>query len=210
MSMALIDSIHQQTANLHLNCEREDKGSSEDNYLKRFVQWIRVDRPAYQQYLVYTSVAIVSIALIASIVGIPIALRLLDESRKTKLINRVHLEDNRVYEAIGGKQKYMQLPELRFPKAIFDENYAVQPSQMKASIMRGTFTYKRPCLALKLIDRANGVKFVQVLHRKFTYSPTWDYTRGENTPFVGHDVDDRAVDIVKEIVQGTHAHYRLA
>jgi hypothetical protein len=207
--MSSIAFVCENSLNNQVQLEGEKKQHPRGNYLNRLVEWIRADRPAYQKFLVYTAVAATSLAFIASIIGIPIVLQLAEEARKAALQDQVRYGDNKVYDAIGGPEKYKQLAELS-SKIPLDETTTLKPSEMTHSLMRGAFTYDRPCIVMKLVDRFNGGKFVQVLHRKFIYEPTWDYTRGENTPFISHNIDDEALKIVRAIVNGTHRHYRLA
>lgn len=190
--------------------EHQLNNLEQSNYLGRTVEWVRVDRPAYQQALVYTAVAIVSLALVVSIVGIPIVLTFAEEAQKARVQDSIKLGDRKIHYAIGGSQKYKHLSELRLHGATLNENSDIQPQQMKQSIMRGFFSYDRPFLALKLIDRTNGIHFVQVLFRKYTYEGIWDYARGARTLFTSHDVDNRAITVIKDIVQGRHPRYRLA
>lgn len=201
--------IDAQSLNNQVRLKDEKNELSEDNYLNRLVKWIRADRPGYQKFLIYTVAAATSLALIASIIGIPIALQLAEEARKAAVQDLVRYGDDKVYEAIGGIEKYKELARLP-SKITLDEKSTLQPSQMTHSLMRGNFTYDRPCIAMKLIDLYNGRKFVQILHRKYTYEPTWEYTRGENTPFISRYIDKEALKIVRTIVDGSHPHYRLA
>jgi len=201
--------VFDQSLNNQILLESEKNELSGDNYLSRLVEWIRADRPAHQKFLVYTAVAATSLALIASVIGIPILLQLAEEARKAHVQDQVRYGDDKVYDAIGGSQKYKQLANLP-SKIPLNEKSVLHLSQMKHPLMRGTFTYDRPCIAMRLIDRYNGRKFVQILHRKFTYGSTWDYMRGENTPFISRNIDDEALKILRAIVKGNHPHYSLA
>ncbi len=180
-----------------------------DNFLRRTVEWLREDRPAYQQALIYTAFALTVIGLIASVVGIPVVVNMIQEAKNINVQANVLAGDAKIKQAIGGEARYEKLHTLKFGDRALDVDVEINPSHMNHSLMSGNDKYGRPFLAMKLLDREDGQQFVQVVFRKYTYEQEWDYSRGAKTIFTGYGIDQKALETMKAIVEGRHQRYRL-
>jgi hypothetical protein len=187
----------------------ETASPSTENLLNRVVLWIHEDRPLYQQFLVHTGVALFAITCVISVLGIPLAWKLSQKIDQAHIQDRMHKSDMRVFDAIGGFEKYNQLSQLKI-EGSFNEDSLVHSATMTNSLMRGTLNYNRPFFAMKLSDLFHGRNIAIVVYRQYTHEPTWNYTKGDCTPFTGSFIDDSALQTIESIVKGTHEQYRLA
>ncbi|MBS3903927.1 MAG: hypothetical protein KGZ39_01205 [Simkania sp.] len=187
----------------------ETPDAAADTSLGRVIEWIRQDRPGYQQALVYTAVAITAIVLVGSVVGIAVLVKMVEEGSRLNRQAKTLAGDKRVLDSVGGLQLYEQLPTLKLRDAALNVNVEVNPHHMNHSMMRGIDKYDRPFLAIRVLDRTDQQQFVQLLYRKYTYQEMWEYTRGAKTIFTGYCVDQESIKTLSQITQGTHPRYRL-
>ncbi len=187
-------------------------GNEDQGLCRSIVEWIRADRPAYQQALVYTAVALVTVVLAASIVGllvvIPAAIRLAEENDKKDIQDQITDADNQVFDTLGGRQKYMALPRLsgRFD---IDEGITISPDKMSESLMRAEDVNKRPMILMKLRNNIGDV-FVQAIYRRYTRQPEWSYNFAERTlPFSCQTLTESDLKMIRSLALGnSHSGYK--
>lgn len=182
----------------------------------KIVEWIRADRPFYQQMVVYSIVAIAAIALIASCVGILLVADIAEENKKQEEAERLRLLDQPIIALLGGQSAYNQLPTLRFNDR--DATYPASRPQLKemtSSKMRGTDKYYRPVLFLKIFDKSTRSSFVEMIYRKYSKegsdNPWMKNPSGEKSIFEGDLViEGRALQKLDQVLSGTHSRYAIA
>ena len=91
-----------------------------DNFLRRTVEWLRKDRPAYQQAFIYTAFALTVIGLIASVVGIPVIISMIQEAKNINVQANVLAGDAKIKQAVGGEAQYERLRTLNFGDRALD------------------------------------------------------------------------------------------
>jgi len=183
--------------------------TSNENYLGRVVEWIREDRPLYQQVLVYTAVVLAMLALTASIVGIPLIINALTENDRQAVASKVSAGDHEIMAQFGGRAQFEKLPHRTISRLNWDNFQEISPRAMQESIERTTDQFDRPGILLRLRDTKTQRVFVQAIFRKFVYEPVWDFPRGTFSVFTGDCIDDAALEQLGKIINDQDRRYVL-
>src|SRR5689334_14334205 len=101
--------------------KREATSFPNENLLNRFVVLIHKDRPLYQQFFAYTAAALFAMTCVISILGIPLAWKLSQKIDQVRVQDKVDKDDAKVFNAIGGYEKYSQLPQLKIKEPFNEE-----------------------------------------------------------------------------------------
>lgn len=213
-SFATNFSLYQE--NDHDKPIQGDEPAQQSSLSSKIVEWIRADRPFYQQMVVYSIVAIAAIALIVSGVGLILVADVADENKKQEEAERLRLLDQPIIALLGGQSAYNQLSTLRFNNR--DASYPASCPQLKemtSSKMRGTDKYNRPVLFLKIFDKATRTTFVEMIYRKYSKegsdNPWVKNPTGEKSIFEGELViEGRALQNLDQVLSGKHSRYAIA
>ena len=177
-----------------------------ENYLGKIVEWIRKDRPLYQQVFVYTLVAIGVLVLIPVF---PILIAFYNEYDNQSIQSKVNAGDNEIYKVFGDKEAFGRLHSRKIKDLNWDTLHTLPSSVMDESIERTKDTFERPGVLLRLLDNRTKKVFVQAVYRKFMYEPVWDYSRGPVAVFRGPHMDDEDLLRLQLILNNRHNRFSL-
>jgi hypothetical protein len=183
--------------------------TSNENYLGRFVEWVREDRPWYQQAFVYTAVVLAMLALTVTVVGIPLIIQAIYENDKLAVQSLVNAGDKEVFEQFGGREQFERIPHRTIKHLNWDNFQEISPRSMHESLERTTDEFNRPGVLMRIRDSKTQRVFVQAIFRKFVYEPIWDYTHGPVTIFTGDRIDASALEKLGQIIGDKHRRYSL-
>lgn len=181
----------------------------------KIVEWIRADRPFYQQVVVYSLVACAALALIVSCVGIPFVADVAEEHKKQEEAERLKLLDQPIIALLGGESVYNQMPVLRFHDKDASSAYSRPHLQdLTSSKMRGTDKYNRPVLFFKVFDRTTRTDFVEMIYRKYSQEGSnnpWIKNPSERSIFGGELViEGRSLQRLDDVLHGKHHSYSIS
>ncbi len=212
-------SVHYNPTSAVRANEWEGKSSNpsepeEQTLAGRLVRWIRADRPFYQQVIIYSSVAISTLALTLSCAGIYLVAQLAEENTKQAKDERLKKLDEPIIDLLGGTKVHNSLPTL-----YFDERDATLPSslpqlkEMRASIMKGSDRYQRPVLCFRIYDKTRQVSFVEMIYRKYSREEgdnPWITNPHEHSIFDGALVmRGSALTRLHHVIEGNDARFKL-
>lgn len=182
---------------------------SEDNYLRRCVEWIRKDRPWYEQAAVYSAVALGALVLTVSIFGIAVLVQAFYENKELALRDQVIAADEQIMGQFGGAAKFSQIPSRALPNLDWDNFADFTASSMQESLERATDQFNRPGVLMRIRDKKTQRTFVQAIFRKYVYNPEWDYSRGAFSIFSGATLNEHDLATLGKVLQDRHRRYTL-
>ncbi len=190
----------------------------EPSFLGKTVEWIREDdRHIIAKICVYALAFFATLLLAISIIGIPViylgALEFIkqqEEDRVQGIRDEILQFQGRIIEALGGEDSFEEIQSLDLNGRIGGTDYVdfLDEDILTFPIMKGSDRYVRDFAALKLKNKASNEVTILVIQQKYADAADWVVPQGNI--FDSEDLTEDHLQIIHEIVSGTHATYEIS
>lgn len=218
---------------------KDEKTTNSMNSIGKMVKWIRKDRPLVLKIAVYALAILAVIGLCVSLIGIPLAMKGINEYQaQTKIKSLAEKQKDICRTAC--KNDTGDAPDANRPSPVMESDASTaNPSpfdnldniptfdlkgrmgktdyidfltvdDLPQSIYRGIDHQGRPFFTFKIRDNLKNTVFVETIFQRFPNNrDLWVRGGHEGTMFNSAVIQDKEVKIIGEVLSGKHPRFKL-